>query len=100
MTSQYTLGATKRENFGKRASKRYRKEQLVPAVVYGASEENKSILINSFELTNQIKDPGFYSNVIDLKLGSKKIEVISLAPMISEAMKRIANSTSVSSLFN
>ena len=31
--------------------------------------------------------------------GSKKIEMISLAPMISEAMKRIANSTSVSSLF-
>ena len=31
--------------------------------------------------------------------GNKKIEIISLAPMISEAMKRIANSTSVSSLF-
>ncbi len=31
--------------------------------------------------------------------GTKKIEVISIAPMISEAMKRIANSTSVSSLF-
>ena len=30
---------------------------------------------------------------------SRKIEIISLAPMISEAMKRIANSTSVSSLF-
>ncbi len=30
---------------------------------------------------------------------NKKIEIISLAPMISEAMKRIANSTSVSSLF-
>ncbi len=30
---------------------------------------------------------------------SKKIEVISMAPMISEAMKRISNSTSVSSLF-
>ena len=34
------------------------------------------------------------------KIGkSKKIEIVSLAPMISEAMKRIANSTSVSSLF-
>ena len=34
------------------------------------------------------------------KIGkSTKIEIISLAPMISEAMKRIANSTSVSSLF-
>ena len=32
-------------------------------------------------------------------IGSKKIEIISIAPMISEAMKRIANSTSVSSLF-
>jgi ribose-phosphate pyrophosphokinase len=30
----------------------------------------------------------------------KKIEIISLAPMISEAIKRIANSTSVSDLFN
>ena len=30
---------------------------------------------------------------------SKKIEIVSIAPMISEAMKRIANSTSVSSLF-
>jgi len=30
---------------------------------------------------------------------SKKIEIISLAPIISEAMRRIANSTSVSSLF-
>ena len=30
---------------------------------------------------------------------NKKIEIISLAPMISEAMKRISNSTSVSSLF-
>ena len=30
---------------------------------------------------------------------TKKIEIISIAPMISEAMKRISNSTSVSSLF-
>ena len=30
---------------------------------------------------------------------SKKIEIITVAPMISEAMKRISNSTSVSSLF-
>ena len=30
---------------------------------------------------------------------NKKIEVISIAPMMSEAIKRISNSTSVSSLF-
>ena len=76
MTSQYILSGTKRENFGKRASKRYRRENLVPAEVYGASKDNQSILINSFELTNQIKDPQFYSNVIDLNVGKTKIEVI------------------------
>ena len=47
----------------------------VPAVVYGGSEKNQKIYL------------------------SKKIEIISIAPMISEAMKRISNSTSVSSLF-
>jgi large subunit ribosomal protein L25 len=70
------LSGTKRENFGKRASKRYRRENLVPAEVYGSSKDNQSILINSFELTNQIKDPQFYSNVIDLNVGKTKIEVI------------------------
>ena len=76
MTSQYILSGTKRENFGKRASKRYRRENLVPAEVYGASKDNQSILVNSFELTNKIKDPQFYSNVIDLNVGKTKIEVI------------------------
>ena len=76
MTSQYILSGTKRENFGKRASKRYRRENLVPAEVYGASKDNQSILVNSFELTNQIKDPQFYSNVIDLNVGKTQIEVI------------------------
>ena len=33
-------------------------------------------MINSFELNNQIKDPQFYSNVIDLNVGKTKIEVI------------------------
>ena len=76
MTSQYILSGTKRENFGKRASKRYRRDNLVPAEIYGVSKDNQSILINSFELNNQIKDPQFYSNVIDLNVGKTKIEVI------------------------
>ena len=61
MTSQYTLSATKRDNYGKRASKRYRKDNLVPAEIYGVSKDNQSILVNSFELNNQVKDPQFYS---------------------------------------
>ena len=76
MTSQYILSAVKRENFGKRATKRYRRENLVPAEIYGTSKDNQSILVNTFELNNQTKDPQFYSNVIDLSIGDVKVEVI------------------------
>ena len=74
MTSQYILSAVKRENFGKRATKRYRRENLVPAEIYGTSKDNQSVLVNSFELDNQTKDPQFYSNVIDLSVDDKKVE--------------------------
>ena len=76
MTSQYILSAVKRENFGKRATKSYRRENLVPAEIYGTSKDNQSVLVNSFELDNQTKDPQFYSNVIDLSVDDKKVEVI------------------------
>jgi len=76
MTSQYILSAVKRENFGKRATKRYRRENLVPAEIYGTSKDNQSVLVNTFELNNQTKDPQFYSNVIDLSIGDIKVEVI------------------------
>ena len=75
MASQFNLNATKRENLGKRATKRYRKDNLVPAEVYG-EKDNQSILINSFELSKQSSDPQFYSNVIDIVLDKKNIEVI------------------------
>ena len=75
MASQFNLNATKRENLGKRAAKRYRQDNLVPAEVYG-EENNQSILINSFELSKQSSDPQFYSNVIDIVIDKKNIEVI------------------------
>ena len=51
MTSQYVLSGTKRENFGKRASKRYRRDNLVPAEIYGVSKDNQSISVSYTHLT-------------------------------------------------
>ena len=75
MTSQYTLNAVKRDNLGRRASKRYRRDNKVPAEIYG-NKDNQSVLIDEFELNKQTKDPQFYSNVIDISIDSSKIEVI------------------------
>tara|TARA_B100000029_G_scaffold179659_2_gene177201 strand:+ start:5228 stop:5965 length:738 start_codon:yes stop_codon:yes gene_type:complete len=76
MALQFTLEAQERDKFGKRASRRYRAENLVPAEIYGEAEKNLSILVNSFQLDKQIKDTAFYSNVINLKIGDKSTEVI------------------------
>ena len=70
MTSQYTLSAVKRENLVKELLKDICRDNLVPAEIYG-SKENKSVLIDVFELNKQTKDPQFYSNVIDISRFTK-----------------------------
>ena len=76
MALEFTLEALEREKFGKRASRRYRIDNLIPAEIYGESDGNLSVLINSFQLDKQIKDTAFYSQVINLKIGNKNKEVI------------------------
>jgi len=51
------------------------------------SKINKLIITDSIDNTKKIKNVS-------------KIQVLSIAPLMSEAIKRISNSTSVSSLFN
>ena len=70
------LKATKRTTASSGQINKLRLDGFIPAVLYGGKQNN----------LNKLKR-------------SKKIEIISIAPMISEAMKRISNSTSVSSLF-
>ncbi len=50
------------------------------------SKMKKIVITNTIDNTKKIK-------------GNSKIEVVSIAPLIAEAIKRISQSTSVSSLF-
>ena len=40
MALEFTLEALEREKFGKRASRRYRIDNLIPAEIYGESDGN------------------------------------------------------------
>ena len=86
------LKATKRSIVSSGTVNKLRSEGFIPAILYGGKKNNLSISLKKLITTDTIDN--------SKKIGrSKKIEIISLAPMIGEAMKRIANSTSVSSLF-
>tara|TARA_Y100001958_G_C21085476_1_gene440368 strand:- start:212 stop:901 length:690 start_codon:yes stop_codon:yes gene_type:complete len=75
MNTEYILQATIRENQGTSSSKRIRRDNGIPAVVYGG-KDNSNIILDSNEVAKQIKDSGFYSNVIQLKIGKKTVDVI------------------------
>ena len=72
MNTEYTLQATKRDNKGTSSSKKIRKNNGIPAVVYG-DKNNNNIILDANEVAKQIKDSGVYSNVIQLKIDKKTV---------------------------
>ncbi len=75
MNTEFILEATKRDNLGTAVSKKIRRENGIPAVVYG-DIDNDNIVLDANEVAKQVKDVGFYSSVIKLKIGKNTIDVI------------------------
>ncbi|MEM6639434.1 MAG: 50S ribosomal protein L25/general stress protein Ctc [Pseudomonadota bacterium] len=69
MSSSFELHADFREDMGKGASRRLRREGKVPAVVYGGNRKPRAITISHQELLHFVENEAFFSNVINLKVG-------------------------------
>jgi len=75
MNTEYILQAKTRDRVGTATSKKIRRDKGIPAVVYG-DIKNSNIVLDANEVAKQVKDSGFYSNVIKLTLGKETIDVI------------------------
>jgi large subunit ribosomal protein L25 len=75
MNTEYILEAKTRDSVGTATSKKIRRDKGIPAVVYG-DIKNSNIVLDANEVAKQVKDSGFYSNVIKLTLGEETIDVI------------------------
>lgn len=73
---RYTLNGEKREDAGKGASRRLRKENKVPAIVYGGNEEPLKIALHQNELAKNARFDSFYSQIIDLVIDGEHQEVL------------------------
>ncbi|HGJ5869323.1 50S ribosomal protein L25 [Arsenophonus nasoniae] len=69
-----TINAEIRKEQGKGASRRLRKNNKLPAIVYGGDQEPVSIELNHDEVINQESKPEFYE-VLTLVVGVKKTKV-------------------------
>lgn len=79
--SEFTLSAVLREDSGKGASRRLRRENGVPAIVYGGKaggndRKPQSITLAANELKKLLENEAFYSSLITLKIGEKSEMVV------------------------
>lgn len=73
--AKYELAAELREDLGKGASRRLRRVNKIPAVLYGAGRPAWSLTLNEFELNRHLQEETFYASIIDMTLEGKTQQV-------------------------
>ena len=76
MSNDFVLNAVARTDTGKGASRRLRRTEMVPGIVYGGSDEPTCVSIKKNELTKCLESEAFFSHVIELKLDGSSIDAI------------------------
>ena len=67
----YTLSAIVRQDSGKGASRRLRRQGLVPAIVYGGEEAALAVAVKQDDLVKFGRFDSFYSQIINLQVEGK-----------------------------
>jgi large subunit ribosomal protein L25 len=76
MQAAATFNATTRETNGKGAARALRREGKIPAIIYGETESNVGIALESNLLEREYRLGGFFSKLLELKAGNDTLYVI------------------------
>lgn len=76
--TNFVVEAVAREDEGKGASRRLRREGLVPGILYGGDKRKKpaAISVQNNALVKMLQDDAFFSTILTLKLNDKEEQVI------------------------
>lgn len=66
--SDFTLEAQTRQNVGKGASRRLRREKKVPAVVYGGNDHARALTLSHDEVYRKLQSEAFFSHILTLNV--------------------------------
>ena len=72
MSDDIQVQATSRSVLGKGASRRLRRENLVPGILYGADEDPQPINLKHNEVLKHLENDQFYSNLIMVSVDGKE----------------------------
>jgi len=76
MSTQYQIRAFPRSGTGKSVSRGYRRNEKVPAVIYGANKDNENLLLNHNEIMHNLQTEGFQAAVIEIRTDKGTEQVI------------------------
>ncbi len=76
MSVSFDIDAVSRGDAGKGASRRLRREGLVPGIVYGGHKDPTMISVKHNELIRHLEDEAFYSHILSLTLDGNAESVV------------------------
>ena len=74
--NEFELIAEPRNDIGKGASRRLRRDGKLPGIVYGTEKNASMIMFNHTEIMHHLEHEAFYSRVLTLKIGKTKEKVV------------------------
>jgi large subunit ribosomal protein L25 len=76
MQEDYEIDAVSRDDRGKGASRRLRREGLVPGIIYGGGKDPQMIATKHNELFHHLENEAFYSHILSVKVDGKAQQVV------------------------
>jgi large subunit ribosomal protein L25 len=75
-TNKFEIDAVVRHDIGKGASRRLRRQDQVPGVIYGGGKATESLTLAHNKIAKALENEAFYSHILTLKTGSDSERVV------------------------
>ncbi len=76
MTTSFELNAVVRNETGTSASRRLRRIEQIPAILYGANEAPQMLLVDHNRLRKVLEQEAFYSSVFTVNIAGTKVQAV------------------------
>lgn len=76
MANTYSLKAEERDSVGTGSARALRRNNTVPAIIYGAGKQQILCAVSQKEITMQYHKNGFMSHMFDIEVGKKKYRAL------------------------
>ena len=76
MQEEFEIDAVSRDVQGKGASRRLRREGMVPGIIYGGGKDPQMFATNHNELIHHLDNEAFYSHILNVNLDGKPQQVV------------------------